>query len=237
MKGIGLFIVLIIIVGGILVLSHKSEAPGSTDESSANQMTQEETAATEQAVTGDTAATLSGSHEIDAAASSANWTGGKHLIKDYIDRGTINIKSGNAVFTDDVLTGGQVVFDMNSIATLETGRGNDADNTSQQARHMKSPDFFDAANFPESKFVITSAEKAGDVTYNLTGDLTIKDKTNSVSFPVEVSNESGVITISGSATLDRTLWDIKYGSSKFFASLGDNVIDDEFTLDFQAVLK
>jgi polyisoprenoid-binding protein YceI len=65
------------------------------------------------------------------------------------------------------------------------------------------------------------------------GDLTIKGITNQVSFPAEVKVEGDVLTASGTASIDRTKWDIKYGSGKFFSDLGDNMIKDEFEIKFE----
>ncbi len=230
MKGFITFLVLAaVIVGGYLILKKPVVAP--TEEIPAE--------SSDAPMNGDTTpdASIDGTKEFDATKSSATWTGSKSLIKDYVDHGTINVKAGNAVFAKGILTGGNVVFDMNSITTLSTGRGSDADATSQQAKHMKSEDFFDTLKYPEAKFVVTSAVRESGGDYILTGDLTIKDKTNPVTFPVEVTSANGIVTLSGAVTLDRTLWDIKYGSSKFFPNLGDKVINDEFGLEFKAVTK
>ena len=102
---------------------------------------------------------------------------------------------------------------------------------------MKSPDFFDAAKYPEAKFVMKSGGGGGGQSYLITGDLTIKGVTNTVEFPVNVDEANGVATLTGAVSLDRTLWGIKYGSGKFFPDLGDKVISDTFTLEFRAVTK
>ena len=63
------------------------------------------------------------------------------------------------------------------------------------------------------------------------GDLTIKDKTNKVKFPVSITEADGVITLtSPEFKINRTLWDVKYGSKSFFDDLGDKFIDDEIAL-------
>jgi polyisoprenoid-binding protein YceI len=50
--------------------------------------------------------------------------------------------------------------------------------------HLRSADFFDAERFPRMTFRSTKLEKAGDGQYKLTGDLTIKDVTRSITFDV-----------------------------------------------------
>src|SRR5688572_8508179 len=85
--------------------------------------------------------------------------------------------------------------DVNSITTANKDR--DA--------HLKSPDFFDAANFPQLKFVSSKLEKKDDQNYTLYGDLTIRDVTKSVKFNVEFGgigkdpwgNEKAGFTITG----------------------------------------
>lgn len=182
-------------------------------------------------------ASLKGTKELDTEKSEAKWTGSKKLIKDYYDHGTVDVKSGTAIFADGKLTGGTVTFDMTSIATASTGRGSDADTTSKMAGHLKSDAFFDTAKYPEAKFVITSTAWESAATYLVTGDLTIKSTTAPVSFPVSVTTANGIATISGTATIDRTVYDVRFGSSKFFSDLGDNVINDEFALEFKSVTK
>lgn len=228
MKGFTTFIVLVaIVIVGFLIFRKPTTAPTTTDNANDISLSDINTAD----------ASINGSKDFDTAQSRATWTGSKTLIKEYFDTGTVNIKSGNATFANGVITGGEVVFDMSTIATTSTGRGNEADTLSGQAKHMKSADFFDVENYPEAKFVITSiSHEAGD-TYMLTGNLTIKGSTHATTFPVEVVTTDGVVTIQGTATIDRTLWDIKYGSDKFFTNLGDNVIGDEFTLNFLVVTK
>ena len=51
--------------------------------------------------------------------------------------------------------------------------------------HLKSDDFFNAAKFPQLKFVSTSFTPQGDNKYKLVGNLTIRDVTKSVTFDVK----------------------------------------------------
>lgn len=177
---------------------------------------------------------INGTKTFDASASSATWTGKKTLIKDYYDNGTVGIKSGSATFVNGLLTGGMVTFDMTTIAATSTGKGDGMDRLSG---HLKSDDFFAVETYPEATFVITSAARETDTTYLVTGDLTVKGKTAPVSFPVDVIVAGDTLLATGAVTVDRTVYDVRFGSTKFFQDLGDNVIADEFTLEFEAVMK
>ena len=69
----------------------------------------------------------------------------------------------------------QFTADINSITTGNKDRDN----------HLKSPDFFDAADYPQLKFISSKLEKIEEEDYVLHGDLTIRDVTKPVKLNVE----------------------------------------------------
>lgn len=216
MKGIVPIIILILVVLGIVFFAKNKKVDAPTEE------TQNEDSVSE--VSED----AEGTYNIDTEASMATWTGSKTIIKEYFDTGSINIKSGNIVLTEGQISGGEVVFDMTSISGETTGSGGGEDKLTS---HLKSADFFDVENYAEAKYEIT--EFSDDM---VKGNLTIKDKTNPLDIPVSVSmGANGELIVSGTAEVDRTLYDVRYGSGKFFDGLGDNVISDMFTLEFKVV--
>ena len=107
--------------------------------------------------------------------------------------------------------------------------------------HLKSDDFFSVEKFPQATFVSTGFERNENsnsgADYIVTGDLTIKGITNPVSFPVNIEVGNGQLTATGTAVLDRTKWDVKYGSGSIFKGLGDKMIYDEFEITFNLVAK
>lgn len=217
MKGIVPIIILILVVLGIVFFAKNKKVDAPTKE------TQNEDSVSE--VSED----AEGTYNIDTEASAATWTGSKTIIKEYFDTGSINIKSGNVVLTEGQISGGEVVFDMTSITGETTPNKNIP--ISKLAEHLKSADFFDVENYAEAKYEITGF--ADDM---VKGNLTIKDKTNPLDIPVSVSmGANGELIVSGTAEVDRTLYDVRYGSGKFFDGLGDNVISDMFTLEFKVV--
>ncbi|WP_442844780.1 YceI family protein [Leeuwenhoekiella sp. H156] len=157
--------------------------------------------------------------KVSVKTSSITWTGkkvtGKHV-------GTIDLKDGFFTMEGDNITGGEFHIDMTSIECTDLS----GDSKGQLEGHLKSDDFFGVDNYPTAKLVITNAVKKGN-TYKVTGDLTIKKTTEPVTFELERagSNFSTVLTI------DRSKYDVRYGSGSFFDNLGDKTIYDDFTLD------
>lgn len=172
--------------------------------------------------------TNDGSYAISTSSSSMTWQGSKPLVPGYSDAGQISLQGGTLVVTDGAIASGNFVVDMNSIDAKSTGSGQGQDLLS---RHLKSADFFDVEKFPTATFVITSATPTGEIT----GDLTIKGITESVTFQADISEEEETLMAEATVELDRTVWDIRYGSGSFFDNLGDNVIDDNFTVTLNLV--
>lgn len=176
-----------------------------------------------------------GQYKLDPGKSNMTWQGQKTLIKTWIDRGTIGLKSGSVTVKDGKATEGNIVVDMATIVTLTTGK--EGGGQDQQSKHLKSADFFDVVKYPTAEFKLTSLEKDSSSPdgYTVKGTLKLKDATRPVTFPATVTAEGETLTMKASAQLDRTQWNVRYGSDKFFDNLGDNVIDDNFTVTFTAV--
>ena len=136
--------------------------------------------------------------------------------------GTIAIQSGTLKFESDVLVGGEFVIDMTSITNADL-QGEYKD---KLEGHLKSDDFFGVEKFPTATLVFKNVEVAGKNSYKVTGDLTIKGKMNPVTFDFSVYGSKANATLK----IDRSKYDVKYGSSSFFDNLKDKVIYDEFDL-------
>lgn len=163
-------------------------------------------------------------YKIDAGASSIKWVGKKVTGQ---HNGKINIQGGDVTASGSTVIGGNVIIDMASITNEDL---TDKKANSDLIGHLKSPDFFSTDSFPTANFVIKSVKPEGDK-QTVVGDLTIKGITQEISFPVEVKADSNSLKATGKATLDRTKWNIRYGSGKFFQGLGDKMIYDEIELD------
>jgi len=170
-------------------------------------------------------------YNVDAAASAVVWTGykvtGKHT-------GTVKVQSGNLTFDNGTLTGGSFVIDMNTINCTDQ-EGEWAD---KLIGHLKSDDFFGVAKYPTTKFVITRVipqDSKGN--YKILGNLTIKETTKEVKFLGSAVENGGVVNASGKIVIDRSEYNVKYGSGSFFDGLGDKTIYDEFDLAIALVAK
>ncbi len=92
--------------------------------------------------------------------------------------------------------------------------------TPKLTAHLKSPDFFGVANNPTSKFVTTRVERKGD-SYTVTGDLTLLNKTKSISFPAKIDTKGEALTLVSTFKINRADFGMNYGRGK---------IHDEVTL-------
>jgi polyisoprenoid-binding protein YceI len=174
-----------------------------------------------------------GDYVADTASSTLNWEGRKTLVAGYSDTGVISLKEGSAKVESGQIVVGNFVIDMTSITASTTGKGSGQD---MLTKHLKSADFFDVAKFATSSLTVNSVTMIGDQ-YIASGDLMIKGKTNPIEFPITLAQDGTNISVVGEAVVDRTKWDVRYGSNKFFDNLADNVIDDNFTLKFEIKLK
>ncbi|HSF90018.1 MAG TPA: YceI family protein [Saprospiraceae bacterium] len=166
---------------------------------------------------------VKGDLKVNTAASKVEWIGRKVTGK---HNGTINIKEGVLQIKDGILTGGSFVIDMTSIKVLDmTG-----EYATKLEGHLKSDDFFAADAYPTSKLVITQANAKGDGKYEVKGDLTIRDVTKQVTFMTQLTPGGKKYKATTNITIDRSHYNVKYGSGSFFEGLGDKTIYDEFDL-------
>lgn len=151
--------------------------------------------------------------------------------------GTIGLASGELYLVDDQIVGGNIVIDMTQIVVLDI---EDPETNARLKGHLESDDFFSVATYPDATFEMAQIEKLenaeeGQPNYTIRGNLTIKGITHGVSFPAYVSVQDGVVTAEADFDLDRTMWDVRFGSGRFFEDLGDNLIHDDFNMKLDIV--
>jgi len=166
---------------------------------------------------------------VDTASSVIEWKGEKPTGT---HTGTIKIANGSFMANDSVVESGNFVIDMKSIEVTDL----EGDEKSNLEAHLKGTvegkegDFFNITEFPEATFEVTGiTEKDGQPM--LQGNLTIKEETKNIAFPVSISNDGKNMEITSEEfTIDRTKWNVNYGSKSVFDGLGDKFINDEIAL-------
>lgn len=158
---------------------------------------------------------------VDNKESKVYWKG-KKVTGEHT--GYVLIDNGRVYVSNNGVTSADIKLDMTSIEVTDL----EGEWKEKLVGHLKNDDFFSVDKHPSASFKITSFSND-----KVVGDLTIKGITNEVSFPAEVKIDGNVLTASGIASIDRTKWNIKYGSGKFFSNLGDNMINDQFEINFE----
>ena len=166
---------------------------------------------------------------IDNSISEVEWIGNKISGS---HNGKVKIKNGYDLKKNDLLTGGEVIIDMESISVddIKHNKWN-----LSLVQHLKNEDFFDVKKFPTATLKILSSQRSSikdklNSNIEILGELTIKNITNKIPMNLYIDFEKNISK--GELIIDRTKWDIKYGSSSFFDNLGDRAIYNDFILKF-----
>lgn len=164
-------------------------------------------------------------YKVDVTKSTVTWEGKKFSGS---HKGTVDLTSGTLGFSGKKLTEGGFVANMTTIK--------DADKSAGLEKHLKNEDFFGVDKHPAAQFVIKKVTGNG-ASVNVTGDLTIKGVTSSITFPATVvwNADKSVTATAEKITVDRTKYGIKFRSKSLFSDLGDNFIYDDFTLSVKLV--
>jgi polyisoprenoid-binding protein YceI len=137
--------------------------------------------------------------------------------------GTIQLKSGHLEMDGKKLVGGEFEVDMTSIIVTDLAAG---DGKEKLEGHLKSDDFFGVEKHTTAKLVFKSMENFNKNSYTVKGDLTIKGITKPITLVVSMFESKATATMK----VDRSKFDVRYGSGSFFDDLGDKTIYDEFDL-------
>lgn len=194
----------------------------------------------EEAKTGDAKKVSEASGEkylVQTEKSTVHWRGtkpsGEHV-------GTVGITKGELTLTEGEVTGGMFVIDLNSIVnTDQEGEWN-----AKLVGHLKSEDFFHTSEFPEATFEIVSvdeykgeeASEGVSPSHSITGNLTMRGETKSITFPASVHMHDGSVHAqSNEFSIDRTLWGVNFKSKSVFAEIKDDFIGDMINLKLDVV--
>lgn len=166
---------------------------------------------------------------VDTSASVIEWEGNKPTGT---HTGTIQIAEGTFYANDSIVESGSFKIDMNSITVTDL-KGDEKANLENHLKGTvegKEGDFFNVNEYPDAKFEVTGVSEQEGQTM-LMGNLTLKGETKNVAFPVNISMNGDTMELtSDNFAIDRTKWNVNYGSKSVFDSLGDNFINDEIGL-------
>jgi polyisoprenoid-binding protein YceI len=143
--------------------------------------------------------------------------------------GTINLQSGWINWQDNKIVSGEFSIDMASMKDTEAN--------ARLEGHLKSDDFFGVEKFPTAKLVITGSTPFDKGTGVVSGSLTIKGVTNPIEFKATTQKKEDGVWFFANIVVDRTKYNIRYGSGSFFDNLGDKTIYDEFKLKVNLLVK
>src|SRR5690606_29663285 len=156
---------------------------------------------------------------VNVEKSTVTWKGYKVTGSHH---GTIALKEGQLTFDGDNLTGGEFTVNMTTLVSNDL----EGEYKGKLEGHLKSDDFFGTDAHPNAHLVFTNVKSTGKNSYEVTGDLTIKGKTNPITFDLSVYGSKATANVK----IDRSKYDVRYGSGSFFDNLGDKTIYDEFDL-------
>jgi len=149
--------------------------------------------------------------------------------------GTIKISSGSLKVDKGNIVGGLFKVDMNSIVCLDL----DSEGPWNQklVNHLKSDDFFSVSKHPYSSLKISGSKKGKDGIQSISGELIIKGIKKPLNFKASVKIDGNKLSASGDIVFDRTDYDIRFRSGKFFEDLGNRLIHDKVSLKINLVGK
>lgn len=186
---------------------------------------------------------------VDTAKSQLTWIGAKMTGR---HNGIFKISQGELHLDDSLLTSGTIMIDMTQLRSDD--KTIDQNANAKLTKHLRSADFFDVEKYNTAKFELTgtapydstlvkkpatratadAALRVKNPTHFVTGNLTIKDQTKSVTFPARVTLEDNLLKAKANFNIDRTHWGLVYRSDK---SLGDQTIKPEVNIGFDIVAR
>ena len=174
-----------------------------------------------------------GSFPVDLGESRVEWLGRNLLNKHW---GTVALASGELQFSDGRLSGGEFVLDMTRMDCADLA-GHELHDV--LIDHLQSDDFFDTERYPEARLVIDSAEPipdrgAGQPNLWVRAQLTLCGVTRPLNFEAAAGfAEGGKPAAQASVAIDRTDWNVIYGSGKFFKRLAGHLVNDMIELQIR----
>lgn len=174
-----------------------------------------------------------GQYVVDLERSLVGWVGrnpgGSH-------DGTLRFKSGRVRVKGGRVAKGVFEIDMRSLDVADLA----GDMADLLKRHLESEDFFAVARYPVARFEIermvpVEGATPGAPNYEAEGEMTVRGVENPVAFPATAGVRGGELTLEAHFDLDRTRWNVNYGSGKLYARLGMHLVHDHITVQVRVL--
>jgi len=143
--------------------------------------------------------------------------------------GSIRLKSGIVKIKNNLPIEGEFIVDMKTIKVMDTKESLWG---KKLQSHLHSKDFFDTENYPEAKLSIKRVTIRNG-RFLIDADLSIKSIIHPIEFVCEIFQSADLASARGKIDIDRTLYDVTYRSARYFPNIGDRMIYDIFTVDFE----
>ena len=171
-------------------------------------------------------------YKVDIDRSTMGWTG-YYVFSFSEHNGTIKLSGGEIIVDDHQIVSGYFDIDMKSIKDLDMSAD---DGAKDLENHLMSEDFFSVNDFPSARFEITKTTQikdpaSGGPNYDVAGELTIKGVKNGLTFPALINFNDDGIEAKAKFKFDRTKWNVRYNSGKFFSDIGDGAISDAIGME------
>lgn len=176
-----------------------------------------------------------GIHQIDLEKSKVEWTG-RNLTGAH--SGTLKLRQGRIEIENGRLVRGSFSLDMDSMKNSDIDDGKMRE---MLIAHLKSNDFFDVARFPTANFQLSKIAPLADAppgspNCDVTGELTLKGVRRELTFRAVLGHTpDGTLAADAHFDIDRTQWNVLYGSGKFYEKLGKHLVHDEISLALKLV--
>jgi polyisoprenoid-binding protein YceI len=217
-----------VMIGGSVLLAWCTTPTSSIDEIPSVQQDETKTISTGDAEQQVGESDLSNTNEIKTlipSQSQLQWAGKRVL---YTYTWLVDFKWGTLIFNNGLPVWGEFVIDMTAMSI--------ANWSDWVLKHLSGEDFFAVDQYPEAKLVITSVKPTDNaLRFDMTADMTIKGITNPVTFTATFDED--LTSATTQLTINRTLWDITFGSSNFFQGLWDKAISDEIPFEVSLELE
>jgi rhodanese-related sulfurtransferase/polyisoprenoid-binding protein YceI len=175
-----------------------------------------------------------GRYTVDAGASQVEWAGRNPNTRHI---GTVNIAKGVIDIKDKTVTG-TVEIDMNTIHNINL-EGDELQPVLEA--HLHSDDFFFTKMFPKAVFTVKEAKRIEPCwltvpNYHVKGELKLRGVSADLEFDATVAlGEDGSLVMEAHFDIDRTRWNVIYGSTRFFEHLGMHKVFDLLSFQIRIV--